>query len=354
MSPESRCLKGWMEPRLPHEPGQPFPTRQRAVKYGPYCLFSQTQSYRARGPRFCRLHRVLLTSQSCECSEVYLRDGTGDSCRQGCTTVSGAPAKKFSSDCQCKTTSSRKCAAGCVDPAGKRAAKYSEHCKCVDPRRSPGYCSIACNCQSPSCSHSSRLPTLDKRDKNAQAKRIARDLDRGPLPPPLPPVGSLPWAEYGKIPFEMRQSREKAEKRARESSWNVRSQMARANLLNYVEPKYRSDSTLVHQPIYGLDGPTRVSFDLWCCPIHTTESSPFRPPALCGHLINLRTMSNGITVRDSVALMETEFRKVFNEAICLHIREHMNRLGLDFDSNGIGIIRNDCRSIVPYIPPIFT
>lgn len=44
-------------------------------------------------------------------------------------------------------------------------------------------------------------------------------------------------------------------------------------------------------------------------------------------------MSNGITVRDSVALMETEFRKVFNEAICLHIREHMNRLGLDFDSN---------------------
>jgi hypothetical protein len=80
------------------------------------------------------------------------------------------------------------------------------------------------------------LPTLDKRDKNAQAKRIARDLDRGPLPPPLPPVGSLPWAEYGKIPFEMRQSREKAEKRARERSWNVRSQMARANLLNYVEP----------------------------------------------------------------------------------------------------------------------
>lgn len=153
-----------------------------------------------------------------------------------------------------KTTSSRKCAAGCVDPAGKRAAKYSEHCKCVDPRRSPGvlcmlcllnsfkikkwlgYRSIACNCQSPSCSHSSRLPTLDKRDKNAQAKRIARDLDRGPLPPPLPPVGSLPWAEYGKIPFEMRQSREKAEKRARERSWNVRSQMARANLLNYVEP----------------------------------------------------------------------------------------------------------------------
>jgi hypothetical protein len=210
--------------------------------------------------------------------------------------VSGAPAKKFSSDCQCietlcilmsvltrqyagKTTSSRKCAAGCVDPAGKRAVKYSEHCKCVDPHRSPGvlcmscllnslkkwlgYRSIACNCQSPSCSHSSRLPTLDKRDKNGQAKRVARDLDRGPLPPPLPPVGSLPWAEYGKISFEMRQSREKAEKRARERSWNVGSQTARANLLNYVEPvilfsselvklsliplqKYRSDSTLVH------------------------------------------------------------------------------------------------------------
>ncbi|KAJ7866701.1 hypothetical protein B0H13DRAFT_2066297 [Mycena leptocephala] len=325
MSPKSRCLKGC----------QPFLTRQRAVKYGPYCLCSQTQSYRAQGPRFCHLHRVLLTSQSCDCSEVYLRDGTGDSCCQGCTTVLGVPAKKFSSDCQCKTTSSRKCAAGCVDPAGKRAAKYSEHCKCVDPRRSPGYRSIACNCQSPSCSHSSRLPTLDKRDKNAQAKRIARDLDRGPCHHLCPP-------------------QEKAETRARERSWNVRSQMAQANLLNYVGPKYQSDSTLVHQPIYGLDGPTRVSFDLWCCPIHTTESSPFRPPALCGHLINLRTMSNGITVRDSVALMETEFRKVFNEAICLHIREHMNRLGLDFDSNGIGIIRNDCRSIVPYIPPIFT
>ncbi|KAJ7908743.1 hypothetical protein B0H13DRAFT_2016034 [Mycena leptocephala] len=349
MSSESRCLKGCMEPLPPHEPGQPFPTRQRAVKYGPHChkvsmgvyrldlFLTKIIGYRARGPRFCRAHRGLLTNRSCGCTEVYLRDGTGDSCRQGCTTVSGAPAKKFSSDCQCKTTSSRKCAAGCVDPAGKRAVKYNEHCKCVDPRRSPGYRSISCSCQSPSCSHSSRLPTVDKRDKNAQAKRIARDLDRGPLPLPLPPVGSLPWAKYGKIPFEMRQSRGKAEKTARDRSWNVRSQMARANLLNYVEPKYRSDSTLVHQPIYGHDGPI-----------------PFRPPTLCGHLINLRTMSNDITVRDSVALMETEFRKVFNEAICLHIREHMNRLGLDFDSNMSNLRYSMPFSIVSYIPPIFT
>jgi hypothetical protein len=51
-----------------------------------------------------------------------------------------------------------------------------------------GYRSISCSCESSSCSHGSRLPTLDKRDENAQAKRIARDLDRGPhLCPPLAP-----------------------------------------------------------------------------------------------------------------------------------------------------------------------
>ncbi|KAJ7494880.1 hypothetical protein FB451DRAFT_1163620 [Mycena latifolia] len=138
------------------------------------------------------------------------------------------------------SSSQRQCAAGCVDLAGKRAIKYGEFCKCVDPRRSPGYRSnsAACNCQSPSCPHASSLPFVDKRDKNAQAKRIARDLDRGPPPSPIPPICSLPLHEYFQVPIEMRKTREAAEKKAWERSHAVRFEMARANLLNDVEPVF--------------------------------------------------------------------------------------------------------------------
>ena len=96
--------------------------------------------------------------------------------------------------------------------------------------------------------------------------------------------------------------------------------------------KYLSEATQVCEPIYP-GGPTQVSFDLWRCPVYKLEPRPFNHPPVCGQIINLRKITDKLALRSSMALMETEFRKVFNEAICLHIREHMNRFGLDFDSN---------------------
>ncbi|KAJ7116271.1 hypothetical protein C8R43DRAFT_960937 [Mycena crocata] len=223
---------------------------------------------------------------------TYNGDGTRDNCRQGCLDAGGSPVKKFSTACQCKPASSteRRCAAGCVDDQGKRSVKYSKDCKCVDPRRFAGYrfASTGCGCQTTPCRHAAHLPTVDKRDRNAQAKIIARDLDRVPPLPPLPPINSLPTPEYIKIPFEMRKSRENAEKQAQKRSWKVRSEVARADLLSYVEPKYKSELTKVQLEIYA-GGPTRVSFDKWCCPIHTAQSNGlFHPPALSWASISIR------------------------------------------------------------------
>ncbi|KAJ7433990.1 hypothetical protein FB451DRAFT_1195779 [Mycena latifolia] len=241
----------------------------------------------------------------------------------GCLDASGSPAKKFSFNCNVLNSKSPPLMSHALimwDIGKKRAIKYGEFCECIYPRRSPGYRSnsAACDCQSPSCPHASPLPPVDKRDKNAQAKRIARDLDRGPPPPPIPPIRSLPLHEYFQAPIEMRKTRA-AEKKARERSHAVRFEMARANLLNYVEPvflllviqnvlfivsnsqKYKSESTEVWDPIF-YGGPTRASFDMWRCPVSTTETGLFG---------------------SSTPLF-----------------------GIDFDSHGVGVWRNNCRALV--------
>ncbi|KAJ7771310.1 hypothetical protein DFH07DRAFT_768279 [Mycena maculata] len=108
----------------------------------------------------------------------------------------------------------------------------------------------------------------------------------------LPLAVNIPTAHQD-IVRPLLHARENAEKKARDSSYAVRFEMAHANLLNYVEPKYKSESTLVHEPIYS-GGPTCPSFNLWRCPIYTTETTLFTASKLCGHIINLRAMSNNI------------------------------------------------------------
>ncbi|KAK6997098.1 hypothetical protein R3P38DRAFT_3067630 [Favolaschia claudopus] len=353
---ELRCQQGCMDPMPPHEPGQPFPRRAKAVKYGPHCQCSRKQPYIPRRMRYCHRHNCTLFSPGCDCNQVYQRDGRSDFCQQHCNEQYGLPARKYhEGECLCKPkkSSERRCANGCVDSAGKRAIKYGESCKCVDPRRNPGYRSN-CECtDNIACVHRSRLPTVDKRARNSQAKQIARNIDREPRPP-KPALHTISQEEYSWMPFEQRKARLNAEKRARDREWSTRYAIQQSNLLNYIEPKYVSQATQVEVPLY-TGGPMRVSFDLWRCPVHTAVSTTFdrTPPPICGQIFDLRKIADSLPNRSSVALMETSLRQVFNQTICGHIREHLNNFGLDFDSNGIGLLQNACRALVLYVPPSF-
>ncbi|KAJ7717251.1 hypothetical protein DFH07DRAFT_785224 [Mycena maculata] len=163
-----------------------------------------------------------------------------------------------------------RCSKGCLDPrepqeprqplhTRERAVKYGLHCQC--PRKRDG---TGDNC----------------------VKGVLIPLALLPL------AVNIPTAHQD-IVRPLLHARENAEKKARDSSYAVRFEMAHANLLNYVEPKYKSESTLVHEPIYS-GGPTCPSFNLWRCPIYTTETTLFTASKLCGHIINLRAMSNKI------------------------------------------------------------
>ncbi|KAK7001007.1 hypothetical protein R3P38DRAFT_1808633 [Favolaschia claudopus] len=196
-----------------------------------------------------------------------------------------------------------------------------------------GYRLSACKCETLICSHRSQLPTVDSRAKNSQAKRLARGLDREPEPP-LSSIFSVPREEYFQIPIEVRKSRENDEKRAEARAYAIRCEMGRQSLLDYVELKYLSAETQAREPTYH-GGPTRVSQKLWCCPVRKFESRPWNPAPICGYILDLAKLYSEIPLQGSVALMETECRKIFNETICLHIREHMKGFGLDFDSNVI-------------------
>ncbi|KAK7020347.1 hypothetical protein R3P38DRAFT_2967763, partial [Favolaschia claudopus] len=326
--PVPRCRKGCTEPRLTI--GQPL----QAVKYGPHCQCSRTHPYIARAPRICRRHNTILYHPPCNCNEKNQRsNGSQVNCRQGCLDPQGLPAKKPSSHCRCwsKQPTERRCASGCLDSAGQRAIKYKEHCACVDPRKNAGYRLSACKCETLICSHRSQLPTVDGRAKNSQAKRLARGLDRKPQLP-LSSLSSVPREEYFQSPIGVRKSREKDEKRARDRAYAIRCEMDRKILLDYVELKYLSAETQAREPTYH-GGPTRVSPKLWCCPVRKFESRPWNPAPTCGYIIDLAKLYSKIPLQGSVALMETECRKIFNETICLHIREHMKGFGLDFDSN---------------------
>ncbi|KAK7017637.1 hypothetical protein R3P38DRAFT_2784549 [Favolaschia claudopus] len=256
---ELRCQQGCMEPMPPHEPGQPFPRRAKAVKYGPHC----------------------------QCSRKQLRVATAiKSIRE-------------------------------VNPRNHLSGGVQMDVS-IPPPMNMFRISFKL----------SRLPTIDKRARNSQARQIARNIDREPRPP-KPALHTISQEEYSWMPFEQRKARLNAEKRARDREWSTRYAIQQSNLLNYIEP-----ATQVDVPLY-TGGPMRVSFDLWRCPVRTAVSTTFdrTPPPICGQIFDLRKIADSLPNRSSVALMETSLRQVFNQTICGHIREHLNNFGLDFDSN---------------------
>ncbi|KAJ7237244.1 hypothetical protein C8J57DRAFT_1247222 [Mycena rebaudengoi] len=394
------CLKGGMEPMPADEPGQPFAMRVKVIKYGsvssvhghaltqlgvPSTAIFTINCFLVQAATVMRYTRdVFVKILQMKTVPNSWMDRREDTCRQGCLDANGFPIKKFGAP---KRSSQRRCAAGCLDSAGKRAIKYGEQCSRLDPRRNAGmllsfrmhlYRAILCT--------PSQLPTSDKRVKNAQAKRIARGLDRE-FQILIPSLDSLPRDEYAWMPIETRKSREKTEKSTRDHSWATRYAVGRANVLNYVEPvfvyqfelsfeirAFKHARNFYRKQRKFLNRYTQVGRpdcnELRCGPVYKLESGPFNPPPVCGEIINLRKISDKIALRSSMALMETEFREVFNETICLHIREHMNRFGPDFNSNacilmpipraqlliatqGIGLSRNNCRDLVLYVPPLF-
>ncbi|KAF8152049.1 hypothetical protein K438DRAFT_1778560 [Mycena galopus ATCC 62051] len=310
------CQKGCMDPMPPIVDGQPFPLQRKATKYGPHCQCSKTRPYAPRRPKRCRIHYRPLFGPGCDCIKWYLR---------GKRTAETA----------------RRCAAGCVTPEGKRTLDG----KLVIPGISM---------------HLWNLLLLKLRTQHADSRRFARAMDRE-LPPPVPSVYSIPIDELIRLPFELRASMRKAEKRATDQSNSVVFAVGRARLLDFVDLRYQSDATRVLQPAYR-NGPLTESFDLWSYPIFLSESGPSKNPSVCGKVIDLRKVSSDLVWNSkcsSFALMETKLRRAFDELICGHLREHMNTFGLDFDSNvrsimqGIGLSTNNCRALVIYVPPLF-
>ncbi|KAF8172218.1 hypothetical protein K438DRAFT_1940531 [Mycena galopus ATCC 62051] len=297
---ELRCRKGCMDPMPPIVPGEPFPRRSRAVKFGPHC-------YAPRRPKVCRIHHRVLFGPGCDCNQYYHGKRTSDE--------------------------ERRCAAGCLTSAGQRAIKYGDDCSCIDARQKPGYSPSTCHCGGSSCSNCNALPVLDPRTRHAESRRYARAMDRK-LPPPVPSLHSMPLDEYVQLPFELRASMKKAEERTRNRTNAVSFAVGRAKLWEYLDPMLPK----VFRPVYR-DEPLAQAFDLWCCPVSLSQSNPFKPPSICGMIIDLRQISNDLVWHSrhsepSLVLMETKLSRAFNEAICSHLRQHMNSFGLDFDSHG--------------------
>ncbi|KAF8168950.1 hypothetical protein K438DRAFT_1774469 [Mycena galopus ATCC 62051] len=287
------------------------------IDFGPFRPDESTRTssilergYAPRRPKVCRIHYRVLFGPGCDCNQYYHGKRTSDE--------------------------ERRCAAGCLTSAGQRAIKYGADCSCIDARRKPGYSPSTCHCGGSSCSNCNALPVLDPRTRHAESRRYARAMDRK-LPPPVPSLHSMPLDEYVQLPFELRASMKKAEERTRNRTYSVSFAVGRAKLWEYLDPKYITDATQVFRPAYR-DGPLAQAFDLWCCPVSLSQSNPFKPPSICGMIIDLRQISNDLVWHSrhsepSLVLMETKLSRAFNEAICSHLRQHMNSFGLDFDSH---------------------
>ncbi|KAJ6628532.1 hypothetical protein B0H10DRAFT_1940371 [Mycena sp. CBHHK59/15] len=156
-------------------------------------------------------------------------------------------------------------------------------------------------------------------------------------------------------PFEVCQTMERVENQASQQLFAVSSKISRMDLSQYIESRYKSEFTKVEvEEATYHGGPIRVviSTDLWCCTVFKSESNPFQQAKQCGHQINLWSISKGIAVHPSVALVETEFHETFNKIILDHLHNHMRGFSLDFDPQGLGLSRNDCQAVIIYIPPL--
>ncbi|KAJ7271621.1 hypothetical protein C8J57DRAFT_1226204 [Mycena rebaudengoi] len=210
------------------------------------------------------------------------------------------------------------CRQGCLDSDGSPVAKFGISCRCVN------------------------------RAVQTKGTALWAAWTGMPLQSAVPPT---PPSFFLTTSFEERNLKKKAEEAARSRSWQILSDIAKINLLKYVEPKYQSEATVVQKEFScGPESSYTLQItDKWACSIFNTESGLFHQARRCGHIIDLQAIVNRTGQRPSVALMEMEFRRSFNEIICLHLREHMRGFGFNFDSNGFGVLRNECRSLIPYV-----
>ncbi|KAJ7247958.1 hypothetical protein C8J57DRAFT_1240475 [Mycena rebaudengoi] len=178
--PPLRCLKGCLEPLQPRRAGEPFIKPTRAIKWEARCLSSGLPQL-----GWVPSSKVWDVLQMC----MYF-------------FVNRPVQTKGTAHMAART--------------GMAAVSLHVHAK-------THHVSIAQN-----------LPTTPKQQRNTQAERLARDLDRSK--PIQTAVHPAPPSFFSSTSFEERKLKEKAEEAARSRSWQILSDIAKMNLRKDVEP----------------------------------------------------------------------------------------------------------------------